>query len=60
MSERDQNFFVKDLCTHLQENYNYKGSHATVRRCLIRAGFKRKLVSVSDGRVFVAKVQADG
>lgn len=45
MKERDYAFYVKDLVGFLRENYGYKGCDGTVRRELVRAGFRRKLVS---------------
>lgn len=45
MAERDHTFYVKDLVKFLKEEYRYKGCDGTIRRCLVRAGYRRKLVS---------------
>lgn len=44
MAGRNYTFYVKDLTQFLKDNHGFKGCDGTVRRALIRAGFKRKLV----------------
>jgi len=45
MMERNHTFYVKDLVQHLRDHHDFVGCDGTVRRGLIKAGFKRKLVS---------------
>ena len=42
---KNYEFYVKDLVQYLKEYHDYKGCDGTIRRGLVRAGFKRKLVS---------------
>ena len=44
MAGRDYTFYVKDLVAFLKENHGYTGCDGTVRRVLVRAGFRKKLV----------------
>ncbi|KAL9089307.1 MAG: hypothetical protein Q9159_002608 [Coniocarpon cinnabarinum] len=42
IAARDYTFYVKDLVSYLKEHHAYKGCDGTVRRGMIRAGFKRR------------------
>lgn len=44
MAKENHTFFVKDLVAFLRDEYRYKGCDGTIRRCLMRAGYRRKLV----------------
>lgn len=51
MIDRNYTFYVKDLVQFLRNEHEFIGCEGTVRRGLLKAGFKRKLVSSkSDGR----------
>ncbi|KAB8342762.1 hypothetical protein FH972_022360 [Carpinus fangiana] len=43
MAGRDYTFYIKDLTQFLKDNHAFAGCDGTVRRALLRAGFKRKL-----------------
>lgn len=47
MAKENHTFYVKDLVAYLRDEYRYKGCDGTIRRCLMRAGYRRKLVSQS-------------
>lgn len=44
MAKEDHTFYVKDLVAFLREQYRFKGCDGTIRRCLMRAGYRRNLV----------------
>ncbi|KAI9662713.1 MAG: hypothetical protein M1831_002756 [Alyxoria varia] len=43
MRLRNYSFYIKDALNYLTTEHGYKGVHGTVRRFLIRSGFKRKM-----------------
>ena len=45
VTEHNCTFYVKDLVSYLKDNYDYRGCEGTARRSLVKAGYRRKMVS---------------
>lgn len=59
MAERNYTFYIKDVVHHLREHHEFVGCHGTVRRGLLKTGFKRKVVSCKSNVRLVTRNHID-